>query len=195
MNTLSGEYYFRQTEMVSGFLFSAAGKFQFFFTYGAVDRSATGTYSIDGNLLRLKSEKEPGKDFTVTRQYKGAEGFSLKFFHAQRYLTENIRCVFQAGEQKTEVISDNQGLVVTELQQCDHIFVQHLLYPDIFTQIKDPVNSNNHFELSLESSLEQVSFKGIDFTVEADGSLTCLPNYFMPIAGIRYQPAGDHDSN
>lgn len=187
MNLLNGEYYFRQTEMVSGFHFSAEGKFQFFFSYGAVDRNATGTYSIDGNLLRLKSDKAPGKDFAVTRQYKAEQGFRLQFSHPQRYLTENIRCVFQTGEQKTEVISDSQGLVVTDLKQCDHIFVQHLLYPDIFTQVKDPANPNNHFELSLESSLEQVSFKGIDFTIEADGSLTCLPNYFMPIAGIRYQ--------
>jgi hypothetical protein len=192
---LQDEYYFRKTEMASGFMFSPDGRFQFFFSYGAVDRSAAGTYFIDGNLLRLKSEKEPGKDFAVTRQYKGVVGFSLKFFHAQRYLTENIRCVFQAGEQKTEVISDSQGLVVTELIQCDHIFVQHLLYPDIFTQVKDPANLNNHFELSLETSLEQVSFKGIDFTIEADGSLTCHPNYFMPFTGIRYQPAGDPDSN
>jgi hypothetical protein len=192
---LQGEYYFRKTEMVSGFMFLPEGRFQFFFSYGAVDRTAAGTYSIDGNLLRLKSDKEPGKDFTVTRQYKSAEGFSLKFFHTQRYLTENIRCVFQAGEQKTEVITDSHGLVITALNQCDHIFVQHLLYPDIFTQVKDPANSNNHFELSLETSLEQLSFKGIDFTIEADGSLTCHPNYFMPFTGIRYQPAVDRDSN
>lgn len=191
MRTLMGEYHFRKSEMVSGFHFSADGRFQFFFSYGAVDRNAKGTYTVEGNLVRLKSDKEPGKDFTVTRQSIGEDGFKLTFFHTQPYLTENIRCVFKTGEQQTEAISDNQGQVITDLKNCDHIFVQHLLYPDIFTQIKDPANPNTHFELSLEPSLEQVSFKGIDFTIEADGSLSCLPNYFMPFAGICYQAVGD----
>lgn len=187
MHSLRGEYYFRQTEMVSGFHFKDDGTFKFFFSYGAVDRNAAGTYIIEGDKLRLMSDKEPGKDFTVTRQSVGEDGFKLTFFHTQPYLTENIRCVFKTGEQQTEAISDNQGQVITDLKNCDHIFVQHLLYPDIFTQIKDPANPNTHFELSLEPSLEQVSFKGIDFVIEEDGSLSCLPNYFMPIQGIRFQ--------
>lgn len=63
---IEGEYYFRKMEMASGFNFTADGKFQFFFSYGAVDRNATGTFSVTGNTLQLKSDKEPGKDFSVT---------------------------------------------------------------------------------------------------------------------------------
>ena len=37
-STVQGEYYFRKQEMVAGFNFSADGKFQFFYSYGAVDR-------------------------------------------------------------------------------------------------------------------------------------------------------------
>ncbi|MEJ7586891.1 MAG: hypothetical protein WKI04_04950 [Ferruginibacter sp.] len=35
--TLEGEYFFRKQEMVAGFNFAKDGKFQFFFSYGAVN--------------------------------------------------------------------------------------------------------------------------------------------------------------
>jgi hypothetical protein len=187
---LEGEYYFRKTEMVAGFRFSVDGTFQFFFTYGAVDRSAAGTFSVEGNLLKLKSDKKPGKDFTVTNQSRQGEGYSLKFMHQNVYLTENIRCIFHVGDQRKEAISDSKGRVQIDIPQCESIYIQHLLYPDIVTQVKDTANQNNHFELSLNPSLEQFSFKGIDFTIEDDGSLSCHPNYFLPMQGIRFQPAG-----
>jgi hypothetical protein len=32
----------------------------------------------------------------------------------------------------------------------------------------------------------QVSFKGIDFLITDDKTITCLPNYFMPMDGIKF---------
>jgi hypothetical protein len=60
------------------------------------------------------------------------------------------------------------------------------LYPDIPTLIKDEKNDNNRFTLSLNPSLEKVSFKGIDFKIAGDKMITCLPNYFMAMADIKF---------
>jgi len=60
--TLEGEYYFRKMEMASGFNFSKDGKFRFFYMYGSVDRNAAGSFTIHGDTLVLKSDKEPGDD-------------------------------------------------------------------------------------------------------------------------------------
>jgi len=192
MNTyqLQGEYYFRQTEMVAGFNFSEAGTFQFFFSYGAVDRNATGTFSVEGNLIKLKSGKEPGKDFTVNREFRQGEGYNLVFTDANSMMVQHIRCFVLVGDKQEEAVTDSQGSIQLDIPHCDSIYVQHLLYPDIVKLVKTPDNLNNHFELSLNPSLEQVSFKGIDFTIEEDGSLSCLPNYFMPMPGIRFLAAG-----
>ena len=54
--TIVGEYYFRKMEMASGFNFSKDGKFQFFYTYGAVDRTANGSFTV---------ESKPGKGTTI----------------------------------------------------------------------------------------------------------------------------------
>ena len=87
-----GEYAFRKTEMIAGFNFTAAGTFQFFFSYGAVDRSAAGTFTVEGNTIKLTSNKEAGKDFTVTAQSKDATGYTINFTHANKYLLQNIYC-------------------------------------------------------------------------------------------------------
>ena len=187
---IQGEYYFRQTEMAAGFKFTEDGIFQFFFSYGALYRNAAVTFSEEGNRSKLKSEKDPGKDFTVNREFRQGEGYHVAFTNANSMMVQNIRCFVLVGDKREEAVTDSQGRIQLDIPHCDSIYVQHLLFPDIVTLVKSPENLNNHFELSLNPSLEQVSFKGIDFTIEEDGSLSCLPNYFMPMPGIRFLAAG-----
>lgn len=172
--------------MVAGFNFSAAGSFQFFFSYGAVDRSAAGTFTVEGNTIKLKSNKEAGKDFTITSQSKEATGYTLTFDHANKYLLSNILCVFFVNGGQQQAITNNNGEAHIDLPHCDSIYVQHLLYPDTYTHVKDAGNQNNHFKLSLNQTLEQLSFKGIDLKIESDGSLSWLPNYFLTLPDVRF---------
>ena len=73
--TLSGVYRLQNArEMAAAFEFTDDGKFQFYFVYGAADRFANGTYSIEGNTLKLISNKRPGTDFTVLRETKTGQG-------------------------------------------------------------------------------------------------------------------------
>jgi len=134
----------------------------------------------------LKSDKEAGKDFTITNQSKQANGYTLVFTHPNKYLTKKILFVFIADGKEQEVYSDSNGEVHVDLKHCDTIYVQHSLYPDIVSIIKDRSNDNNSFTLSLNPSLEQVSFKGIDLKIESDKILSCLSNYFMPMPDIKF---------
>lgn len=182
-----GEYYFNRHEMVVGFNFSADGKFQFFYSYGAVDRNATGTFSIEGEMLKLKSDKTAGHDFTITSQSKQGKGYTLKFEHSNKYLLRDIRCIFFVNGNMKEVFTDENGKMSTDLNQCDSILVQHSLFADVPTLVKDIRNTNNRFTLSLNPSLEQVSFKGIDFKIVDSNIITCLTNYFMDIPDIEFK--------
>ena len=184
--TVQGEYFFRRHEMVAGFNFSVDGKFQFFYSYGAVDRTASGTFLIEGDTLKLSSTKEPGKDFTIAKQTKAGTGYTVKFEHPNKYLLHHILCVFFIGDKKIEECTDSNGEVKTAIAQCDKIYVQHKLYPDIVTLIKDEKNDHNNFVLTLNPSLEQVSFKGIDFKIVNDKTITCLTNSFMPVEEIEF---------
>ena len=181
-----GEYYFRKTEMVAGFNFSADGTFRFFFSYGAVDRNASGTFQADGDTLRLTSDKVAGRDFTITSQEKKGKGYSIVFSHPNKYLLTNIRCQFFTDGKMEDAFSDPEGKIHIDLAHCDSIYVQHLLYPDIATLVKDAANENNSFTLTLNDTMEQVSFKGIDFKIENNKTISCMPNYLLPMKDIKF---------
>ena len=172
--------------MIAGFNFSADGKFEFFYSYGAVDRSANGTFSVEGNMLKLKSDKEAGKDFTIKAQSKQSHGYTIVFEDANKYLVKNILCLALIDGKLNEVYTDSKGKVQLDVPKCDTIYAQHPMFPDILTLIKDKKNENNNFTLTLNPSLARVSFKGIDFTIVDDKIITCIPNYFMPMDGIKF---------
>lgn len=182
---LSGEYFFRRHEMVAGFRFSDDGAFDFFYSYGAVDRFASGTFVVEDNVLKLNSRKEPGKDFTILRQGRQGRGYHIIVKDPNRLLVNNVKCIFFVGEDKYEDYTGSNGEIHVDAPHCDRIFVQHALFPDIATLVKDAGNQHNYFELALNPSLEQVSFQGIDFFVSGD-VLTCHANYFMPLVDIEF---------
>lgn len=151
-----------------------------------MNRSASGTFMVEGNTLKLKSNKEAGRGFTVTAKSKKSAGYTIQFSHPNAYLAENIRCLFFTDGKPTEAFTDRNGKVHVDITNCDSIYAQHLLYPDIVTLIKDAGNTNNHFTCTLNPSLEQLSFKGIDLTLEPDQSLSWLPNYFLAMPGVKF---------
>ena len=131
---IQGEYYFRKMEMASGFNFTADGKFEFFFSYGAVDRNATGTFLVEGDTLKLKSDKEPGKDFTVTSQSKQSKGYKLKFNDANKYLVQNILCIFLTEGKRQEAYTDSNGEVSVDFQIAI-LFMFSINYSRIFLRL------------------------------------------------------------
>lgn len=183
---VQGEYYFNRQEMTAGFNFTADGKFQFFYSYGAVDRNATGSFSVEGETLKLKSDKVAGKDFTVKTQSKQSNGYSIEFKDANPFLLKNILCIFLNKGKQQVAYSDDEGIANMHLSNCDTIYVLHPLFPDIPTLIKDEKNDNNKFELNLNPTLAQVSFKGIDFKIVSEKEITCLSNYFMEMEKIKF---------
>ena len=143
-----GEYYFRRQEMVAGFNFSADGKFQFFYSYGAVDRNAIGTFLVHGDTLQLKSDKLAGKDFTIKNQSKQKLGFSIQFEEANKYLLKDILCICFIDGKEQKAFSDENGKVQMALEHCDSVCVQNPFYPDIMIFIKNSENDSNSRLLS-----------------------------------------------
>jgi hypothetical protein len=77
-------------------------------------------------------------------------------------------------------------MVKVNLPHCEKIYVHHALYPDVSTLVKDEKNTNNNFTLTLNPSLEQVSFKWLNLLIKKD-RLSLMPSYFMPMEGIEFE--------
>ncbi len=183
---IQGEYYFRRQEMVAGFNFSADGTFEFFYSYGASDRNATGSFSVKGDTIQLKSDKEAGHDFTIDKQSNKGSGYKIMCHAPNPQLLLYMQCIAFVGDKNLSFDANNDGIIIIDLPHCDKIYAKHTIFNDIPTLIKDEKNKNNIFEITIQSSVQQLSFKGIDFLILDDHTITCLPNYFMPIEDIRF---------
>jgi hypothetical protein len=172
-------------DMAAGFKFTPDGRFQFFYIYGVSDRNATGTYTIEGDTIKLKSDKEPGKDFQIDQQQRKGKGYTIQVKDQNPHLLQPVICFYFIGEQQLMAEADKEGRIHIDAPEVDKLFLRHEYFPDIPTLIKDKDNPNNSFEVSLLPSLGQVSFKGIDLFIKED-ELTCLPNYFMPFENITF---------
>jgi hypothetical protein len=187
MSTLDGVYALRGIQdMAAAFKFTPDGRFEFFYAYGAGDRNATGTYTVEGDTIKLKSDKEPGKDFKIDVARKQGKGYTIKVNDANKDYLSFISCLYFVGETQDMKQANKDGIIHLDLETVDSLYVRHELAVDIPTLVKAKDSDNNYFEVSLLPSLSQVSFKGIDLFMKED-TLTCYPNYFMPFENIRFE--------
>ncbi|RYF91726.1 MAG: hypothetical protein EOO00_07975 [Chitinophagaceae bacterium] len=68
---LAGEYYLQNVmETGSGFKLNADSTFQFFFSQGALDRMAEGTWTSDGDSVIMQTRKRPLHDYALRSSKK-----------------------------------------------------------------------------------------------------------------------------
>ncbi len=183
---ITGEYHLQGVhDAAGGFRFTKEGTFEFFFIYGVVDRAATGKYSFENNVIKLDSDKEPGKDFPITSQKKNGKGYTIHVSDPNTYLLRNIICIYYINGIENVTYSDDNGKISIDAERVDKIMLVHELFADVPSIIKDEANDNNLFEVVLSPSLGMVSFEGIDFTLEGK-TLTCLPNYVLPFQHVTF---------
>ncbi len=183
---ITGEYHLQGVQdAAGGFRFTKEGTFEFFFIYGAVDRTATGKYSVENNVIKLDSDKEPGNDFAITSQLKNGQGYTIQVSDPNTYLLRNIICIYFIQGKENVTYSDDNGKISIDADLVDKIMLVHELFPDIPSTIKDESNHNNQFEVRLSPSLGMVSFEGIDLTIDGK-KLTCLPNYVLPFQHVSF---------
>lgn len=171
--------------MASGFRFMPDGTFQFFMIYGAVDRQASGTYSLHGDTIKLTSNKQPGNDFEILQQDIKGNTYKVVVRDENSYLTQTVKAIVYFGNNRKEFEANSEGVIDIATKNCEKIYLQHELYSDIATLIKDELNANTYFEVKLKPSLSEVSFKGIDLFRDGD-TLRCHANYLMPFENIRF---------
>jgi len=172
-------------DLASAFQFTKDGKFEYFYIYGVADRHATGTYTMEGDTIKLKSDKEAGKDFPIESQSKKGKGYTIQVKAPNPFLLYRVTALYFVGEEQRIAESDKEGVIHFEEDHIDKIYLRHEIFPDVACLIKDVDNDHNYFVVSLSPTLQQVSFKGIDLVKKGD-TLTCLPNYFLPFEDIRF---------
>jgi hypothetical protein len=185
--TLSGVYPLRGIhDMAAAFRFTPDGRFQFNYIYGVVDRMAEGTYTIHGDTVRLASRKAPGEDFTILKESKQGRQVTIQVVDDNPHLKSYVVAFYGTPDAFEVVRADKDGRIVIPDADPKQVYLRHELYVDIPTLIRDEGNPNTYFEVGMNPSLAEVSFKGIDLFITENG-LACHPNYFMPFERILFE--------
>ena len=97
-------------EIASGFELKADSSFEFFFSYGALDRYGSGRWSIKNDSIILNSKPYPGKDFKLVNSVASSHKFStIKIENSNTYLYRLVYCRVKSAEQDSIFSFDEDG--------------------------------------------------------------------------------------
>ena len=98
-NTIAGEYSLTGVmETASGIVLNKDSTFQFYFSYGALDREGSGKWSVTGDHIILDSKPYPGKDFKLVSSSSIKNNFTvIKIEDTNTDLYQLVYCLVQTA--------------------------------------------------------------------------------------------------
>lgn len=162
-DNIAGEYYLRGvSEVASGFKLFNDSSFQFYFTYGALDRFGSGTWKSGAeNAILLTTRERPGPDFAYLNS-KLVEGDSItvRIVDKNKKLLPHIFCTLKSTDLAYEHVTDDSGEIKFPKQAIDSINFIFELASERSSQVcVELLNRNdNYFEYTFEPWVAEVFF-------------------------------------
>ncbi|HWR33932.1 MAG TPA: hypothetical protein VN451_10410 [Chitinophagaceae bacterium] len=171
MQSIAGEYQLQAVhEMASAFLLKPEGDFQFFFSYGALDRYGSGKWILQNDVLILNSAEKPEHDFELIES-KTIPGDQITVRITDRNSTL-LRYVY-ASLQKEETASwqpaNNEGLAEFPKQEIKDISLMFEFCQEKTSTFIDIDKQHNHFTFRFKPWFAEVFIKNFVLKSEKDG--------------------------
>jgi len=113
-NTIAGEYSLSGVmETASGIQLNEDSTFQFYFTYGALDRYGSGKWNIKNDSIVFNSKPFPGKDFRIVDSGLIKNNFTtIKIKNTNTALYRFVYCFFKTSSGDALLNADSNGTIV-----------------------------------------------------------------------------------
>src|SRR5215831_16594973 len=110
---IAGEYYMQGVmETASGFKLNPDSTFQFFFSYGALDRFGSGKWIVHDNKIILNSKPYPGKDFKIVSSSKNNENFiTVKIEDSNPDVYTWVHCLVETKDGDSVIDANREGVI------------------------------------------------------------------------------------
>jgi hypothetical protein len=157
-------------ETAAGFKLNEDSTFEFYFSYGALDRYGSGTYKMDGDRVIFNSASWPGKDFKLLQSSTGKQNhvvFELKEKNTM-LLPYVYFTIFNKGKQTT-IKTDSHGMAEAMVQPIDSIGVQFEFTPERMSVFKPSNPNHNYFSFAFEQWVAEVFFKNYPLKISRVG--------------------------
>jgi len=165
---IPGEYYLRGvTEVASGFLLKPDSTFEFFFSYGALDRMGSGKWIGNGNEIIFNSKPRPPHDFALISSKKATDEFvTIKITDRNELLQRYVYAKVKFTDTVMEGMTNEKGEIKFPRKTMEDISLQFQFCPEK-TSVFKPGNEHNYFEFRFEPWISEYFFN--DFHLTADG--------------------------
>jgi len=156
----------RVKETASGFKLNADGTFQFFFTYGALDRYGWGQWIVNDDMIYLKSKPWSGRDFALLNSAASGAGTTVKITDKNPIFQKYVMASLQNGQKGTWLSPDTKGEMHFNANEPEIITLAFEFVPERFTFFPVGNKEHNYFEFRLEPWLMEVFFNNFPLKVK-----------------------------
>lgn len=168
---MTGEYYLRGvTEVASGFKLNADSTFQFFFSYGVLDRYGAGDWQVKDGKLILNSRPQPAKDFAlVTSKTHPGKQTTIRMIENNALMLPYVHAKVSPGNGDTMLTADQKGMIQLPKQVVDSISLIFEFCPERFSTFSIADTTHNYFEFRFEPWLMEVFFSNFGLSIDNKG--------------------------
>ncbi len=169
-SSIPGEYYLRGVmEVGSGFLLKPDSTFQFFFSYGALDREGSGKWHVSGNELILNSKPRPPHDFAlITSRKTGNDVVTIKITDDNPLLVRYVFAKMAFADTTIEGMTSEKGEISFPKKDIKSLSLVFQFCPEkisVFELNKD----HNYFEFRFEPWIMEYFFPDHHLKIENEG--------------------------
>lgn len=165
---MQGEYYLRGVmETASGFKLNADSTFEFFYSYGALDRYGSGKWrEVNGNII-FESRPRPQKDFALVKSEKSPGSFTtIRIIDNNEHILRYVDAVIKNGITLLEKSTDNDGIIQIPKQPIDSVALLFRICPDRYSSFQILNKEDNYLEFRLEPWIAEVFFEKFNLKFE-----------------------------
>ena len=167
-SAMEGEYYLQGVmETASGFKLNADSTFEFFYSYGALDRYGSGKWrQVNGDII-FESRIRPPRDFALTKSEKSPDKFTtIRIVDNTEFVVRYVDAVIRNGNSVLEKSTNDEGVIRIAKQPIDSVFLLFRLCPDRYSSFHISEKEHNHLEFRFEPWIAEVFFEKFILKIE-----------------------------
>lgn len=169
--TVVGEYYLRGVmETASGFKLNADSTFEFFFSYGALDRGGAGTWKQKGERISFSSSKMKRKDFAlINSSVAENDKITIQIKDANPSLRSHVYALLKSGDKQSQEFTDKNGGIIFPKQAVDTLTLILEFCPEKAFVFINENKAHNYFEFRFEKDIMEVFFDNLQLRITDEG--------------------------
>lgn len=163
---IEGEYYLRGVmEVASGFLLKPDSTFQFFFSYGALDREGSGRWRVKNSQIILNSRPKPSADFALIKSKIVDNDFTtIKIIGDNKNFLRYVYGHLKFSDTTIEENSNEEGELKIPRKGVENISLVFEFSPEKISNFKVD-KKDNYYEFRMEPFITEVFFENFHLEI------------------------------